>query len=257
MMKGAKQLMYTVKEVALVSGVTVKTLHHYHRIGLLLPAEISEAGYRLYGKKELERLQQILLYRELDLTLEQIGRLLEREPDRMLILAEQEKLLLLRRHRLDIIIATLRTSIISEEKGEPMEDNELFKGLESKEAWGEALQEQREHLKEHYDYELPEPDQLHVQDMNEAAAEAATFMAGVADGLSRGVRHDEAEITQLIGRHLAFLGEHGHPASPKDFAAQTKFFLGDDFHLRMLEDQQIGLAYYLSAAAESYAARAD
>jgi len=47
-------MLYTVKEVAKFTGVTVKALHHYHRIGLLLPHEVNEAGYRLYGEKELE-----------------------------------------------------------------------------------------------------------------------------------------------------------------------------------------------------------
>lgn len=64
---------YTVTEVARLAGVTVKALHHYHKIGLLKPCKVTEAGYRLYGTKELERLQQILFYRELDFSLEQIG----------------------------------------------------------------------------------------------------------------------------------------------------------------------------------------
>ncbi|MOA70124.1 hypothetical protein D3C78_1987700 [compost metagenome] len=50
------------------------------------------------------------------------------------------------------------------------------------------------------------------------------------------------------------MNKHGHNISAKDFAAQTQFFLSDDFHLKMLESQQTGLAYYLSAAAESFAA---
>jgi DNA-binding transcriptional MerR regulator len=61
-------MLYTVKEVSDLSGVTIKTLHHYHKIGLLKPREISEAGYRLYGERELERLQEILFYRELELS---------------------------------------------------------------------------------------------------------------------------------------------------------------------------------------------
>ncbi|XWX60162.1 MerR family transcriptional regulator [Desulfitobacterium sp. AusDCA] len=66
-------MLYTVKEVAELAGVTIKTLHHYHKIGLLLPCEITDAGYRLYGPKELERLQQILFYRELDFSLNDTG----------------------------------------------------------------------------------------------------------------------------------------------------------------------------------------
>jgi len=63
---------YTVHEVAKLSGVTIKTLYNYHRIGLLMPERIAENGYRYYGDKELKRLQQILFYRELGFPLKKI-----------------------------------------------------------------------------------------------------------------------------------------------------------------------------------------
>ncbi len=100
-------MLYTVKEVSELSGVTIKTLHHYHKIGLLVPSEISEAGYRLYGTKELERLQQILFYRELDFPLQKIRELLDGEPERELLLQEQEQLLLAWQKRLEKIMGTL------------------------------------------------------------------------------------------------------------------------------------------------------
>lgn len=104
-------MLYTVKEVSELSGVTIKTLHHYHKIGLLQPAEISDAGYRLYGAAELELLQQIRFYREMDFPLEQIKELMEETPDRLSILTEQEKLLLARWNRLERVLQTLRQSI--------------------------------------------------------------------------------------------------------------------------------------------------
>ncbi|RAV10933.1 MerR family transcriptional regulator [Paenibacillus contaminans] len=248
-------MLYTVKDVSFLSKVTVKTLHHYHKLGLLVPCEISEAGYRLYSMKELERLQQILFYRELDFTLEQIKRLLEGEPDRAAILLKQEELLILRKQRLDTIIETLRKSITCGERGERMDDKELFKGFESEEERKEALQEQNEHLKETYDLDLLESAQINIPSMNEMAAEAASFMAGMASALRSGFKHNDENVLQLLYNHLEFLNRHGHSISAADFASQTRFFLGDDFHLRMLEGQQTGLAYYLAAAAESYAVK--
>ncbi|MCE3200146.1 MerR family transcriptional regulator [Paenibacillus sonchi] len=249
-------MLYTVKEVAVLSGTTVKTLHHYHKTGLLVPAEISEAGYRLYGMAELERLQQIMLYKELDFTLEQIGQLLKEEPDRLSILVEQEQLLLLRRQRIDTIIETLRKSITSRERGDPMKDTEMFKGLASEQEWKAALQEQGEHLKETYDYDLlADGAPIDVQHMNDMAAEGAAFMTAMADALRSGAKAGDISTVELIRKHLDFLGQHGHPASAADFAAQNRFFLGDDFHLSMLEGQQTGLAYYLSAAADAFAAQ--
>ena len=68
---------HTVKQVARLSGVSVRTLHHYDEIGLLKPACVGANGYRYYGREELLRLQQILFHRELGFSLEEIGRTLD------------------------------------------------------------------------------------------------------------------------------------------------------------------------------------
>jgi len=66
----------TVAEVSKLSGVSVRTLHYYDAIGILKPTEVSEAGYRLYDETALERLQMILLFRELGFPLKDIGTIL-------------------------------------------------------------------------------------------------------------------------------------------------------------------------------------
>ncbi|MBW7473895.1 MerR family transcriptional regulator [Paenibacillus oenotherae] len=245
-------MLHTVKEVSSISNVTIKTLHHYHRIGLLLPCEISESGYRLYGTKELERLQQILFYRELDFPLETIKELLEGQPERKSILLQQEKLLLNRQQRLETILQTLRTSIHYSERGVAMENQDMFKGLESEAAWKEAMSGQNEYLKQTYEVDLLDEASIDVGAMNEQAVEAGAFMKDMANALSTGIKHNDAQIKELISSHISFLNGYGHGISAADFAAQTRFFLQDDFHLRMLEDQQTGLAYYVAAAADAF-----
>ncbi|MEC0260042.1 MerR family transcriptional regulator [Paenibacillus lautus] len=246
-------MLYTVKEVSELSGVTIKALHHYHKLGLLLPAEISEAGYRLYGSDELERLQHILFYREMDFPLEQIKVLMEETPERRKMLLQQEKLLMDRADRLKAILKTLRTSLTSTEEGKRMEPQDLFKGFESEEEWKDALTEQNQHLKERYDVDLLEGEPVDVSSMNEQAREAAAFMAGMANALKTGIKHDDVRVRDSIRDHLRFMNEQGHSFTAADFADQSRFFLSDDFHLRMLEEQQTGLAYYLHTAAEVYA----
>ena len=122
-------MLYTVKETAELSGVTVKALHHYHKIGLLFPREVNEAGYRLYGTEELERLQQILFYRELDFPLQDIKKALEDEPNRLECLIRQKCLLLGRRERLHYLLGTLSDSIHLARKGEAMDKSKMFQGL--------------------------------------------------------------------------------------------------------------------------------
>ena len=69
--------MYTVQQLARLAGITPRTLRHYDAIGLLKPTRVGENGYRYYGSEALLRLQSILLYRELDMPLEDIRRVLD------------------------------------------------------------------------------------------------------------------------------------------------------------------------------------
>ncbi len=176
-------MLYTVKEVSELSGVTIKTLHHYHKIGLLLPGKVSEAGYRLYGSKELERLQEILFYKELDFPLDQIKEIMEQRADRLSLLSQQEELLLSRKYRLDNIVQTLRKSISCAKEGETMDSMEMFKGFQNEEEWNEALAEQNQHLQITYGMESLEVAPTDVQKLNEQAVEAMTFMNNMARSL--------------------------------------------------------------------------
>lgn len=101
--------MKTVKEVSRLTGVSVRTLHHYDAIGLLKPARVTEAGYRLYDEAALARLQTILLFRELEFPLKEIKGMLAAESfDPMAALEDQIRLLELRREKLDRLIAHAR-----------------------------------------------------------------------------------------------------------------------------------------------------
>ena len=102
--------MKTVKEVSCLTGVSVRTLHHYDAIGLLKPAKVTEAGYRLYDDAALGRLQTILLFRELQFPLKEIREMLTAEDfDPIAALDDQIRLLQLRREHLDRLIEHART----------------------------------------------------------------------------------------------------------------------------------------------------
>lgn len=97
--------MKTVKEGSILSGVSVRTLHHYDKIGLFPPTALSEAGYRLYDDEALIRLQEILLFRELEFPLKDIKYLLEQaKEERQDLLAQQIKLLEWKRSHLEQVI---------------------------------------------------------------------------------------------------------------------------------------------------------
>lgn len=97
--------MKTVKEVSKLAGISIRTLRYYDEIGLLKPSQVTEAGYRLYDDGALERLQEILFFKELELPLDQIRRLVENPAlDRQEVLMMQKALLERKRNRLNGII---------------------------------------------------------------------------------------------------------------------------------------------------------
>ena len=137
--------MMTVHELSALSGVSIRTLQYYDEIGLLRPAKRTEAGYRLYDGQNLERLQQILLFRELEFPRKEILRILESPDfDRNKALEQQIALLTLKREHLDKLI--LLAKQIRQTGGNTM-DFEAFdkKRLEeyaaqAKKAWGETAE---------------------------------------------------------------------------------------------------------------------
>jgi DNA-binding transcriptional MerR regulator len=121
---------HTVKQLAQLAGVSIRTLHHYDEIGLLLPPVIGANGYRYYDERSALRLQSILFYRELDFPLEAIKALLDQPGfDALTALQEQRTALEAKLGRLHRLIATIEQTI-SHLKGEkPMSTKQLFAGL--------------------------------------------------------------------------------------------------------------------------------
>ena len=97
--------MKTVKDVSKITGVSIRTLRYYDEIGLLNPTELTEAGYRLYDNKALEKLQEIMFFKELEIPLMNIKKIME-DPnyDREQVLSDQKSLLEQKRNRLNGII---------------------------------------------------------------------------------------------------------------------------------------------------------
>lgn len=98
--------MKTVKEVSGLTGISVRTLHYYDEIGLLKPTKVNDAGYRLYDDKAIDKLGQILVFKELDLPLADIKLIMDNpDLDSSSVLAKQRKMLCLKKQRIERIIA--------------------------------------------------------------------------------------------------------------------------------------------------------
>lgn len=102
-------IMMTVREVSRLTGVSVRALQYYDRIGLLRPAQYTDAGYRLYDGKALETLQQIMLFRELEFPLKDIKSIISSPAfDREAALTQQIELLTLKKEHIEKLIALAR-----------------------------------------------------------------------------------------------------------------------------------------------------
>lgn len=126
---------YSVKQLAKLAGVTVKTLHLYDQMGLLKPAERTYSRYRLYREPELLRLQQILFYRELDVPLKKIQAILD-DPKFQLIraLESHKSVLKSKKARINTMIKTLDETIYSLKNKTMLNLDELYDGLSQEEA---------------------------------------------------------------------------------------------------------------------------
>lgn len=145
---------YTVQQLSRIAGVSVRTLHHYDALGLLLPEKRTTAGYRLYGESELLRLQQVLFYRELDIPLGKIAALLD-DPDFDMLesLQQHRQALEQRQNRLAVLLNTIDKTI-DKLKGGPimLTNEELYEGFPKASAhreeaiakWGKETIEQSE-----------------------------------------------------------------------------------------------------------------
>ena len=139
---------YTIKKMASLSGVSARTLRYYDEIGLLQPARINSSGYRIYGQAEVNRLQQILFYRELDLKLDEIKEILE-QPDFNVeqALYEHQQKLLEKRNEIDRLLASVQQTL-HHYKGEiNMSDQQKFEAFkqqkvqENEEKYGKEIRE--------------------------------------------------------------------------------------------------------------------
>ncbi|MCB5951892.1 MerR family transcriptional regulator [Enterococcus sp. BWT-B8] len=163
---------YTINKLALLSGVSTRTLRYYDEIDLLKPARVNSSGYRIYGKKEVDRLQQILFYRSLDMKLEAIKNSLDKPDfDFETALEKHYQELLKKRDQIDLLLLTVEKTLHYHKGDIQMKDTEKFnafkqqKLVENEEKYGEEIREK-------YGKETVEASNKKWENMSEEAFQA-------------------------------------------------------------------------------------
>ncbi|MEO6851345.1 MAG: MerR family transcriptional regulator [Mucilaginibacter sp.] len=209
---------YSVKQIARMAGVSVRTLHLYDHIGLLRPAIRTSANYRQYGEAEVLRLQQILFYRELDIPLKEIAEILSAPDfDLTTALVGHRKALMVRRDRLNTLLKTIDNTIVNLKNKTMNNFEELYEGMPKEQAavyrqeavdkWGEETVVRSEKA-------LTEMDKL---DLNQLKAEQKDITQKLRSLSGKSPESDE--VQEQIARHYANIRSFWGVSDPTDLKA--------------------------------------
>lgn len=206
---GVMEKLHTVGELSKMAGVSIRTLHFYDVNGLLKPHSYTAAGYRLYGREEALRLQQVLFYRELGFSLEGI-KLLVDEPGTSLLenLRRQSGLLQDKGKQLEDLQKTIQKTISSLEGKIEMEINEYYQGLSQ-----EKIDYYRSEARRRYGEETVRRSEEMVVKMGktkmaELQAQGQTIFEKMAKNIPNGPAHRESQ--ELINKWRIWLGNFAH-----------------------------------------------
>lgn len=240
--------MYHIKEAAQLSGVSVKTLYHYDKIGLLVPAK-SENGYRTYSQNDLERLQVILYYKYLGFSLEKIAELLkEKKIDLLPHLMMQLDYLEREREHLDALISTLQKTI-QEQKGERnMTIEEKFAGFSYQDH-----QKYHQEAVEKYGQEVMEEATERQNGREDEATEAFNqVFQTLAQNLKGGLPVTAVENQEEVGKLLQAIRTYGFDCSVEVFGYIGKGYVHNPEFKENIDKFGEGTAQYTSDAIAHY-----
>jgi DNA-binding transcriptional MerR regulator len=251
---------HTVKQVARLSGVSVRTLHHYDEVGLLKPACVGANGYRYYGREELLRLQQILFHRELGFSLEEIGRVLDAEDfDRVAALKAHRTRLEAETRRYRQLVRTIDHTLAALEGEAKMEDKAMYRGFDPEKQAGyekELVEKHGPAMQDYIDTAKAGMKSWKQADFDAMQAEAEAIEAGMAKALVDGLPADSATVTALMRRQHAWVAKSwNRPAPAAAFAGLGDMYVGDPRFRERYDGRQAGLAEYMAAAMRSFAER--
>ncbi|MBQ2903222.1 MAG: MerR family transcriptional regulator [Clostridia bacterium] len=240
-----------IREFAELTGVSVRTLHYYDEIGLLKPAFVDERnGYRDYDEKSLERMIEILFYRELDFPLKSIlGILSSPEYDKAAAIRKQKELLMLKKERLERLI----TALDKAEKGEtPMNafNNNEYEAArrqyadEAKQKWG-GTEAFRESEQKTANYSAEKWGEVNTG-LNAVLAEFAAIKDSVTPG---------SETAQSLVRKLqTYITDNFYTCTPEILRGLGQMYVADERFRANIDKNGIGTAEFISEAIEIFCA---
>jgi len=252
----------TVKQLAAISGVTVRTLHHYDEVGLLKPASVGANGYRYYGRKELLRLQRILFHRELGVPLSEITELLDLDGENHIdVLRQHREKLAAERERYGMLIETIDRTIADIQGEQVVTSADLYKGFSAEkqagyEAWlieryGQPMRVGIERGKSDWARLSPSEQKAAFETLGKELQEVEEALAGA---LRNGVDPASSGVDLLITRHRAWVAAMWRrPCSPERYSGLADLYLAHPDFVARYEGLEKGFTGYLTTAMKLHA----
>lgn len=247
---------YTIQKLANLAGVSTRTLRYYDEIGILKPARINSSGYRIYGLAEVNRLQQILFYRELGVGLDSIKDIVTAPTfDGAKALREHREKLLEKREHLDLLIANVDKTIAVTEGRMTMSNKEKFEGFKKKMIEDNEKKYGKE-IREKYGKDRVEASNAKVMNMTQEQYEEVTALAEqlhttLAEAFKTG--DPSCELAQKAADlHRQWLTYYWNQYSKEAHAGLAQMYVDDERFTVYYDKEQPGTAEFLRDAIHIY-----
>lgn len=235
-----------IKEFAEFTGVSVRTLHYYNEIGLLMPALVDEhTGYRFYDENSLIRMQEILFYRELDFSLKSISDILSSpDYDKEMALAQQKKLLILKKERLERLISAIdsATKGVNVLKAFDNTDFQQYKA-EAQEKWGKT-DAYKEHTEKTKDYSGSK--------WNSLAADIDAILDEFTLCIKNSAQPQDNEAQALVKKLQTHITENYYTCTDEILAGLGQMYICDERFKNNIDKHGDGTAVFISEAISFY-----
>jgi DNA-binding transcriptional MerR regulator len=256
MLSGGEHMEYTVQKLGRLAGITTRTLRYYDEIGILKPARMNSSGYRIYGQAEVDRLQQILFYRELGVSLESINKIVTAPSfNGAQALKEHREQLLDKRKQLDLLISNVEKTITLTEGRMTMTDKEKFEGFKQK-IIDDNEKKYGTEIREKYGDDTVNKSNEKLKNMTQAEHEEVTRLANevtatLAEAFKNG---DPASETaqKAADLHKQWLIYYWSEYSKEAHAGLAQMYVDDERFKAHYDEKQPGTAEFLRDAIHIY-----
>ncbi len=247
---------YTVQKLGSLAGVSTRTLRYYDEIGILKPARINSSGYRIYGQAEVNRLQQILFYRELGVSLDNIKDIVTAPSfDGANALKVHREKLLEKRQQLDLLIANVDKTIALTEGRITMSDKEKFEGFKQK-MIDENEKKYGKEIREKYGKDTVEKSNAKLKNMTQEQFDEVTSLADqvqvtLAQAFETG--DPAGELAQKAADlHKQWLTYYWKEYSKEAHAGLAQMYVDDERFTAYYDKEKPGTAEFLRDAIHIY-----